>query len=535
MHHQYHSISTGILGVVGEITDMEQSVGARSQTILVLVTSLAFLVPAFTAWRMKRIWHCCLFCVMTAVCTSYHFCTADTPKVLGMSMRCDATTTHLTTIAFFVAIHFCFLQMAFLVFGPEDPHMQWLGTQTGSGSPTSSIPQHAPLDTIVAARIVPGVVLCLYFFLHSSWDKEEIHWQSLLLTELLLLGCSIGFWMHRSRQLRAADVLTRFKYWNRLLHHGLIPAMMLFWICCIMGFADIQALHSMWHVIVALFAASLLRTVLAGDSLSTSAKVFDTTSHNPNVAHVLLGGVALIVLPTAVIGASFDWCSTGEAHWPTISTTTLCQQGGYFVAIVAVPAFVAVSIVFWLIASTSGTKSSWVQFRQAKPWNSHAFERDDWHGSSFNPDSQQLAMGKSLGCLLGNAGGFFGLLAALIMKGTPIRNVLTMFCSIMSLGLIMIAMALTVLSSDPSTRGFHLRRRLTMLVCLPMMVVHMVLLFGAQSSYYQVPHSYCAVTEYIVVLLVALWPLSWVPEVQDTWQRNSSGTFVHPVTPWRFV
>lgn len=457
---------------------------------------------------------------------------------MGTHMRCSSMATHLLTHAFFMWVYFCFLQMAFLVMGPEDPHMQWLSIQAAPGSPCSSTPHHAPMDAVVIARVIPAVVLCIFHFMHASWDTEEIHWQSLLLNELLLLACSIGFWLHRSRQARAADVLIRFKYWHRLLHHGFIPAMMLFWMFCIMGFADFQAMHSMWHIVLALFAVSLLRTVLLGESTSPSAKVFDLSSHNPNVAHVLLGGVALIVLPTAVIGASFDWCSSGEPHWPTISMATLCQPGGYFVAIVSVPAFTGVATVFWLIDSTAATKTSWLQFHATKPWEAQNEKSDHLHGSResvINP--QQLALGKRLGCCLGYAGAFFGLVAALIMKGTAIQNVLNLFFSIMSLGLIMIAMALTVLSSDPSTQNFRFRRCLTMLVCLPMMILHMMLILADQClpSHYQIPHSLYAMTEYLVVLLLSVWPLTWAAEVQDTWQRNASGTFAWPITPWRFV
>merc|ERR1719487_2012127 len=98
-------------------------------------------------------------------------------------------------------------------------------------------------------------------------------------------------------------------------------------------------------------------------------------------------------------------------------------------------------------------------------------------------------------------------------------------------------MALTVLSADPSNQRFRFRRCLTMLLCLPMMVVHMMLMLADQClpTSYQVPHAIYAISEYIVVLLLAVWPLTWAAEVQDTWQRNTSGNFAWPVTPWRFA
>lgn len=507
---------------------MDRNVDYHSQTLLVLFTSYAFLIPAFACWRMSRLWHALLFGVMAVVCASYHFCSADMPQQLGMRAKCSDTANKLLAHAFFMWVYFTFLQMAFLVLGPEDPNMQWLAHQASPKDHCSGASHgHAPVDAIIIARVVPAVVLCLFHFVHAAWDSEEVQWQALLLNELLLLSCSIMFWLHPSRQAHASDVLVRFRYWHRLLHHGFIPAMTLFWIFCIMGFADFQALQSLWHVVVAFFAMSLFRTVLFGDSSSTAAKIFDLTPHNPNVAHVLLGSVALIVLPTAVIGASFDWCSNLDSHWPTIASTTFCQPGGYFVAIVSVPTFTAVATVFWLIDSTASTKTPWFQFTSsAKPW--------EMQGS--NLDSNQLALGKRLGCALGCASAAFGLLAALIMKGTPLQNVFNLFFSILSLGLLMIAMSLTVISSDPSTVNFHFRQGFTLLVCLPVMLLHIMLILAEQClpTHYEMPHSLYAMTEYMVVVLLAFWPLTWTMEVQDTWQRNTSGSFAWPVTPWRF-
>merc|ERR1719440_318200 len=185
------------------------------------------------------------------------------------------------------------LQMAFLVMGPEDPQLQWLSHHAVSGH--QSWLRHVPVDTIVTARLLPAVVLGGFHFGHGHVDAEVFHWQSMLINELLLLVCCTGFWMHSSRKGRASEVLLHFKFWHRLLHHGLIPAMMLFWIYCITGLTDLQVLHSVWHVVVAVFACTLLRSVLNDESTAASTKVFDPSVLNPNVGHVFLGSVALIL------------------------------------------------------------------------------------------------------------------------------------------------------------------------------------------------------------------------------------------------
>jgi hypothetical protein len=275
--------------------------------------------------------------------------------------------------------------------------------------------------------------------------------------------------------------------------------------------------------------------VVLDDSTSDSAKVFDLSPHNPNIAHVLLGSVALIVLPTAVIGASFDWCSTGQSYWPTISMTTNCQPGGYFVAIVAVPACSAMGAIFWLINATATRKTSSPLFFKALSWE---FQKTrEWHTNQKPTcDPQQLAAVGRFGCLLGNAGAFLVLIGALIMKGSPFQSVMSLCVSIMSLGFIMAAMVLSVLTSDQSTQS-SFRRRFTVLLCLPVMVFYTMLILARQSvpSDRQIPHGIFAMTEYAVTLLVSVWPLTWVTDVRDTWQLNASTAFEWPKTSFRFA
>jgi hypothetical protein len=219
MYPNAGSMSNGILGVVGDISEMERSVDVHSQVALVVVSSLSFLIPTFITWRMNRLWHSFLFGMLTVICASYHYCSADgnSPQHVshaGRQLRCSPDMSRFLTHAFFLWVYFCFLQMAFLVMGPEDPQLQWLQAQS-PGNPSCTIPIHAPSDAVVAARFVPLAVLLVFHLFHASWDSEEIHWQSLLLNEILMLVCCAAFWLHKSRQFRAADVLVRFKFWHR--------------------------------------------------------------------------------------------------------------------------------------------------------------------------------------------------------------------------------------------------------------------------------------------------------------------------------
>jgi len=107
-------------------------------------------------------------------------------------------------------------------------------------------------------------------------------------------------------------------------------------------------------------------------------------------------------------------------------------------------------------------------------------------------------------------------MASLIMKGAPLQNVLNLFCSIMAIGLIMIAMVLTVLSSSTGTRIYNFRRTLTLFVCLPTMVLYVALILAEQGlptlNHYRIHNSIYAVTEYMCVVLLAVWPLTWAKD-----------------------
>lgn len=508
------------LGILADVADAQHAADAQSQTALALVTSLAFLVPAVTALRMKRSWHGCVFVLLAAACASFHCAGAP-----GREPHSEAAARWLAH-GYQVWLYFCFLQMAFLVVGPEDPQLQALGQGTGTSLAKTQGHAPAPWDVVVAARVAPLAALSL---LHVGEELAggdvAAPWRSMLLTELLLVLCTAAFWAHRSRRNYAPCILLRFKFWHRLIHHGVIPAMMLFWTFCITGLTDRKAAYAVWHMVVAAFATSILRTVLP-DAGGPAEEVFDPSWRNPSVAHILLGVGAALVLPAVAVGISYDWCSGGEWRWPTVATATACEPGSYFVAIMAVPAFSGASAVFWLISAVSRGKMPW----------SHL------GGPGESPELslglRQRRLGTDLGCVLGQAGaasGLSGFLAVLLLRGSPLQELAHLFLSLLSLGLLLVGMVLTVLSSDPLGQGFLLRRTLTLYGCLPIAAIHAMLsLLVTCFPQISAPQSAYAASEYLVAVALALWPLTWAAEVQEQSQRKPSMEFTWPVTAWRF-
>lgn len=529
-----HMLPIDIFKAFSEV-DIGDIRNLQSQTVLVLVTSLTFLVPAVSCWRLARLWHSWVFVMMTVICCSFHFCAAG-EEHLG---SCAPATTQSLQRVYRMWMCFCFLQMAFLMFGPEDPQLQQLADKSSWKVFPGFLRNNISWDVIVWSRILP---MSLLLVCNQLGDSNNIYWQNMLLAEMLLVFASGTFWLHRNRRNHASDVLLRFKFWHRLLHRGLIPALMLFWIFCIMSFADQKALHAMLNLAMAAFAVSVLPSSHArghaadgqagGTSLDT--EVLDSSAHNPSVAHILMGSIALIVLPTAVVGASYDWCPGGQ--WLTISSVMECQPGGYFVAIVAVPTFTAVAAIFRLIdCLTPRTKTPWTK-HALKPWESPK----PWE-TLVGPRQRSLV--KHLGCLLGYAGAAFGLASALIMKGTPLQNGASQLLSSMSLGALALAGSLTVLCSDPTGPGYPLRLHFTIFICMPLVAVYFLLTLSGKSPDHgaTVPGSeeYAtelmhAISEYVTLIALVFWPLTWAAEVQEDVQRKESGSFSWPTTSWRF-
>jgi hypothetical protein len=303
--------------------------------------------------------------------------------------------------------------------------------------------------------------------------------------------------------------------------------MMLFWVFCIMSFTDQKGMHAILNIVIAAFAVSIVRAVHA-EGFSSTVEVLDVSAQNPTVAHVLMGSVALVLLPTTIVASTFNFCSGDTQSSPSLASAMSCQPGGYFVAIAAVPAFSAAAVVFWIIDTTTAART----ITSGVPYDVKSWETlKQW-------EPRQRALGKHVGCLLGYMGAFCGLVGALTMRGTPLQLLVSLFCNILSLGMLILAASLTVLCSDPSVPGYSIRLHFTYLFLTPLVVVNVACSLSSSSSlnhdntYF--PWSVQALTEYLTLVALALWPLTWAAEVQEERKRKDNGCFSWPTTPWRF-
>lgn len=460
--------------------------GTSDETVMLLLffSSLAFLVPARTSFYLGRLWHAWVFTLMAVICCAYH---VSNSSLLGSDLR------QLLTLAHHGWAYFCFLQMAFLVLGPEDPHMQWIDHPVVLDTPRSSLAMAPPVHAIVLARVLPAGAIFLFLCCFSSWD--DFHWQIVILSDVLLLfGCS-AFWMHRDRRSSMPKVLLRIRFWRRLWNHCALPALLASFIWVVMESTDSRVMDALWHVLIASLAVSIIRVVHDdGGSLHREAEIMNVSPQNPVVARILLGSVAIFGLPTLIFSLVLDWWSVGYWRWPMVSKATRQRPGGYFVVIGALPTLVAQATAFWLISSTVGNPQA---------------------------DPEEIVLSKQLGCSIGYVSIFFGLLTLAVPD--PSFPTLHTLCMIIFLCLMMVATLLTTLSARyPMAPGMRSRCVLTLTFFVSVMAFLMLLILVQQyiPNAYSIPHPLLASSEYTTLALPMLWPLTWGPEVQARWQTH---------------
>lgn len=515
-----------VLKVLGQV-DVPKMADLQSQTALVTISGLAFLVPALVCWRQSRTWHMCMFCVLAGVCSSFQFCTTGAAEGLGV---CSPWLTASLSRAHLTWAYFCLLQTALMVLGPEDPQLQTIQDGQHTSVPFKGhLRCHTPMDLVLFSRVIPFVLFCATNFAchYSTWS--QVHWQNALLTELLFIACSVIFWMDPQRQIHAQSI-RRFKYWHRLLHHGLIPAVMLFWVSCIIGFADHKSLQPLMHVVLAGYAISTLKAAHP-DAVERppGTEVLDTSAQNPDVSHALTGGVAIVVLPSLLVALNFDWCASAAPKWRGLAAVAACQPGGHFIAFAGTLACTAGCAAFWLIDSVSPrTPTPWAQLTRgaARPWEALRQRPSMLKDGMF---------GKRLGCLLGFVGSAFGLMAALAVYDSPRYDTVVLCCSLLSLSSLALALALT-LWSDASAPGYRLRRFYTAFICEPLLLVNILRLLSgaAMPAFCSLPEWASASVVCATMVALALWPLTWAAEVQQGSRLKTDDVFSWPVTDWRF-
>lgn len=473
---------------------MDQDTSIGGAALLVIVTSLFFLAPARLALDAGRLWHAAVFASVAVTCVIYHVCDEDLPIALGFEgASCSDSTKNFLTLADHGMAYFAFMQMAFIVIGPEDPVLQWIDNPTVQDTPPSALAMLVPRDVTVLTRALPGVAFVVFLNWFPSW--QDFHWHFILLNDVLIIFGSAAFWMHPDRRSSIQKVLIRLRFWKRMCFSFFVPLAASAMLFVLMENSQGRTMHAFWHIALSGLAVVIFQSVSQKGSADTSdaKEVLEVSARNPIVAKVLLGSALLFGAPTLLASLALSRSAEGEFQWPLVTMPTDRRPGGYLVAIGALPTLTALTLAFWLVRSTVG----------------------------HHAEAQEIVISKQLGCSMGFLGTLLGFLAV-VADGSRVPT-LHKCCLVASFCTLALAMLLTSLSTrNPWAPGSRPRCLLAFSNLLA--VMSFLMLFALDEQFvpnaYKVPRPCVAITEYASVLLSLAWPLTWSDEVQERWQSH---------------
>jgi len=374
------------------------SVSTPLAEYLMFLTSFMLLLPAKYALTAGRPWHAALFLAMTLSCAVYHVCDAKATTILGAAPLC--TRTHLTymTLADHGCAYFCFLQMGFLLLGPEDHNLQWPQDPSTSRKPWARV----PTSVAVNCRALPVFMFLVFMLRYAYWQK--FHFHMVFMSIAILLNGVGQFWLSPTRREHIPKIIFGPVFCRRLVSLGLLPLLLCTSLFLFMERSESAGLsHAAWHVVVALLALNVQRTIYYSlpdplhtllsylmQEVSPVADIHSSPPNAPVVAHYSLSSIALVTGFT--LFANYATCllmpaQTGES-WTAFGLSMFRGmqqwQSSYIIVIGSLLLLVAVATTFALI----GTLDMETEGKQT--WRSH------W---------------RSLGCSVGSSSLAFGLLA----------------------------------------------------------------------------------------------------------------------------
>lgn len=536
------------LGVsrIPEASAVEHMLGSHVLvSTMVIVTSASFLVPACLAWSSSRYFHAWLFTSMGMICAVYHFCDTHMPLLLGSQESCGDGVLRLLTKLDHGWLYFCMYQVLLMVLGPEDPFLQVRDALRNSENPSDKVRMQWPsLEVVIGSRLAPAFGMSVFLSSYPSW--QDFHWHCIILCNFMCLASCLGFWGHPYRRSWVQEVLLRRNFWHRLVSLCSLP------LCGTMiFFLFVEAVHSsmtlaLFHVLIASFAVTVMQDV-GYPGWKASHNVTEQSSRNPFVAHQLLKAVAIFAVPTLFLTLMVDWVWSGHWRWPTLSMAAAQRPGCYVLTIGGMPALVACGTTFWLISSTIShpyriVNETWKQWWTAQLssskveqlWPQQSTQRWPFIQQFFRDPTLWSHAAKQAGCNMGYGSVLLGVLVALIREGTPAWDFLHTTMTVFFFLSMWIAVLLTTTSTPWAVPGSRMRHIL--MFVLTLLIVGLSALFILVNWRHIISlHSIYASTEYLILVLFAVWPITWTAEVRDSWFQRNAEQFEWPVTPWRFT
>lgn len=331
---------------------------------------------------------------------------------------------------------------------------------------------------------------------------------------LLFVGCAAWWLGSTTRRAQALDILLRARFWKRVGIRLLLPALVLFPLAFASEALQWRLLQAARHVGCAGIAAAALADVFRGE-----VDLADHALQNWLVTPWILLLTSLVILAT-IFGALIAdgvacrssplQCSHPGA-WPTLSAAAT-SPAGHFVLAFGTPALIlATEASVWILDTaplirprTIVDAASWSPFERRLPWRL--------------PSAPPTARGacRYLGCRSFQVAVALGIAAGQSLQEGPLHNVLHVIVTVPFFLSLWLAVTLCTSSADNSTFFGLLRFVATAAIAKGMLVLLLIFIFSNQYIHnsFGVSQSLYAHSEYAVLTLLALWPLTWMEDAR---------------------
>jgi len=495
---------------------VEEEAGKFSPLALLPIAGcIAYIWPACISAYAGRVWHMFVFTTMAVTAVMHQVCDTGNQVLLGKYVTCSSFMRTSLAYASEGWAHFCFLQVCFVVLGPEDP---WLYTGVKSSYLTGM--QGAPRDIMFITRICPIVVLTVDFALRHGGEESRDLWflgwarRALLSNIILCFGCAAFWTSNNVRRTQAIEVLLRLRFWVRVASRLVIPFVCFMPVVYGAEILGWRVLRAAEHVGCAAIAAGALGAILPG-----KVEVLDRSPHNWPIAPCLLVSVALVLLPTVFGALFFDVIFCGaepltyqnSGRWPTLSASSLSPEGHFVLAFGTPPLLLASAGTVWMIESALVCRP---------PSDAHPAWWSPWERKlpiviPAVPIKQRETL-RWLGCRLLYGSLFCGAMAVLFAQSTPIAQALHL-ASIVPFFIFTWAGIILVTAGADNSTMFGLFRISVALVISNGLILRLCIYLLANEyipNALSIPRSVYATVEYTVFVALGLYPVTWMEDVR---------------------
>jgi len=436
---------------------------------------VTYIAPAIVSIRSHRWWTAFVFLVLAILGTSHGACDKQVAG-FGLHARCSARLQHVSVEVLSSWSCLCFLSVAFILLGPEDP---WLnGCHTGVQRIVG-----VPRDVFILTRVLPALVLYTTLVWNDGKEgsQSEIWRTAALTTEMLLcIGC-VAYWLTSE----ATEVLFRARFWYRAFRFLALPSVLLAVLALVVKSSDFPELFALIHLVASAAAASTLRAIFNGGKEEACCSTDDIF-----VPQALLCLPATIMLPAVLLSLLGDWWQMGW-RWPSLSQAAASDLGSLVMMLSGPPLAIAVAGALWVTEHSPPSGPPVVNWCTGL-------------GVSNRIDRRRLA------CCFGYASIAFGMLSAFCFEGTHLGNTLHTTFAILFFSMTYAGTVILAAESDVGSFFGRLRACMASMMAVGMPAHAILFAFFNQfvKNDFSIHPAVYAISEYVQLALIFIMPVT---------------------------